>query len=256
VFASRHSRQDGPPFSQPDRVVDIAFTDRWGGVTTGPYATLDLTRQRAGDETGLAKNWSLLADAFEVLGFVSMRQVHSAQVEVVRSLDVTPPTCDALVTDTPGVALCVRVGDCVPLVLADVAAGVVAVAHAGRIGVTVNVVAATVRTMSALGADRVEAWVGPHICGGCYEVPATMRVEVAGSEPAAYACTTWGTPAVDIGAAVVAQLVRSGCAPVNVSPVCTRESDDFFSYRRQGRASGRQGGLVVLRHEAAEGGTR
>jgi polyphenol oxidase len=256
VFASRHSRQHGSPLHQPDRVVDIAFTNRWGGVTTGPYATLDLTRQRAGDETALAKNWSLLADAFGVLGFVSMRQVHSARVEVVRSLDVTPPTCDALVTDTPGVGLCVRVGDCVPLVLADVAAGVVGVAHAGRIGVTVGVVAATMRTMRALGADRVEAWVGPHICGGCYEVPATMRVEVAGSEPAAYACTTWGTPAVDIGAAVVAQLLRSGCAPVNVTPVCTRESDDFFSYRRQGRASGRQGGLVVLRRDAAEGGTR
>jgi polyphenol oxidase len=238
VFASRQSRHG---------TVDIAFTDRWGGVTTGPYATLDLTRQRTGASAELDTNWSLVAEAFGVEGFVSMRQVHGADIAIVRSLDVAPQTCDALVTDTPEVALCVRVGDCVPLVLADAAAGVVAVAHAGRPGVTVGIVSATVDAMNGLGAERIEAWVGPHVCGGCYEVPASMREDVARVEPAAYSCTTWGTPSVDIGAAVVAQLVRAGCSPVNETPGCTLESEDFFSYRRQGPASGRQAGLVVLR---------
>jgi copper oxidase (laccase) domain-containing protein len=74
-----------------------------------------------------------------------------------------------------------------------------------------------------------------------------MRDEVADSEPAAYSCTTWGTPSVDIGAAVAAQLVRSGCSAVHDVGVCTLESEDFFSYRRQGPSSGRQAGLVVVR---------
>jgi copper oxidase (laccase) domain-containing protein len=106
--------------------------------------------------------------------------------------------------------------------------------------------------MRGIGAASIEAWVGPHVCSGCYEVPAAMRGEVAAVEPVAFACTTWGTPSVDIGAAVVAQLTRAGCEPVREVTVggavpCTRESDDFFSYRRQGPSSGRQAGLVVLR---------
>jgi copper oxidase (laccase) domain-containing protein len=103
------------------------------------------------------------------------------------------------------------------------------------------------QAMSELGADDIEAWVGPRVCGGCYEVPAALRDEVASTEPAAYSCTTWGTPSVDIGAAVMAQLVRAGCSTINDLGVCTLESEDFFSYRRQGPSSGRQGGLVVLR---------
>jgi purine-nucleoside/S-methyl-5'-thioadenosine phosphorylase / adenosine deaminase len=237
VFASREFRAG----------LDVAFTDRWGGVCSGPYASLDLTRQRAGATHELDTNWSLLGKAFGVREFVTMRQVHGGDVVTVHASRTPAPTCDALVTDTPGVALCVRVGDCAPVVLADEAARVVGVAHVGRPGVTAGVIDATTQAMQALGAHTIEAWVGPHVCGGCYEVPTSMRDDVARVEPAAYAWTSWGTPAVDIGAAVNAQLRRAGCVRVHESATCTRESEDFFSYRRQGPASGRQGGLVVLR---------
>lgn len=237
MFARRESR----------RAVDIAFTNRWGGVSTGPFASLDLTRARDGATNELETNWSLLAEAFGVPGFASMRQVHGAEVATVSSIGSVPLTCDALVTGTPGVALCVRVGDCVPLLLADVAGGVVGAAHVGRPGVTRGVVAATLRAMHGLGAESIEAWVGPHVCAGCYEVPASLRDDVSDVEPAAFSSTTWGTPSVDLAAAVVAQLARAGCTRVDQMSVCTRESDDFFSYRRQGPASGRQGGLVVIR---------
>jgi purine-nucleoside/S-methyl-5'-thioadenosine phosphorylase / adenosine deaminase len=240
VFFARESRAG----------LDVAFTDRWGGVSSGPYASLDLTRKRTGATRELATNWSLLAEQFGVDGFVTMRQVHGAEVATVHSLDEPTPTCDALVTNVPEVALCVRVGDCVPVVLADADVGVVAVAHVGRPGVTAGVVDATIVRMRSLGAHAIEAWVGPHVCGGCYEVPEAMRADVVEVEPTAFAWTTWGTPAVDIGAAVVAQLGRNGCAPVHVVDTCTMESDDLFSYRRQGPASGRHGGLVVLRDPA------
>jgi YfiH family protein len=247
VFAGRHRREG------VGHTVEVAFTDRWGGVSDGTYASLDLSRARAGATQELATNKALLAKAFDVEGFVTMHQTHGAEVAQVDRLGSSSPRCDALLTTTPGVALCVTVGDCVPVVLADVDAGVVAVAHAGRLGVVAGVVPATLSSMRVCGAERIEAWLGPHICGGCYEVPAAMRDDVADVVPAAFCCTTWGTPALDIGAAVVAQLVRGGCDRVDESGPCTRESADLFSYRRQGGASGRLGGLVVLRHRAAEG---
>ena len=122
-------------------------------------------------------------------------------------------------------------------------------AHAGRPGVVVGVVPSTVAAMRERGASTIHAWVGPRVCGGCYEVPASMRDEVAAMAPAAYACTTWGTPSVDIGAAVISQLERAGCTVHDVA-VCTRESADLYSHRRDGASAGRFGGIVVRRDTA------
>ena len=226
--------------------VDVAFTDRHGGVSAPPFDSLDLTRSREGSEDEVRTNFARLAEAFEVDGFATMIQVHGAMVtEVDRPGPVVGP-CDGLVTTESGVALCVRVGDCVPVVLADAVNGVVAVAHAGRPGIVVGIVPAVVSAMRDRGADTIEAWVGPRVCGGCYEVPAEMRDEVAAVVPAAYACTTWGTPSVDIGAAVESQLTTAGCQVRQVA-VCTRESADLYSYRRDGVQSGRFAGVVVRR---------
>jgi copper oxidase (laccase) domain-containing protein len=72
-----------------------------------------------------------------------------------------------------------------------------------------------------------------------------MRDDVAAVEPASRATTSWGTPAVDVGAGVRAQLERDRVAVVDLSS-CTRESPDLFSYRRDGRASGRQAGVIRI----------
>ena len=72
--------------------------------------------------------------------------------------------------------------------------------------------AGTVARMRELGADRIPAWVGPHVCGACYEVPEEMRDEVAAVVPAAPSTTSWGTPALDLGAGVRAQLADAGVA--------------------------------------------
>jgi copper oxidase (laccase) domain-containing protein len=101
--------------------------------------------------------------------------------------------------------------------------------------------------MAALGADpgRIIAITGPSVCGRCYEVPAAMRDEVAAAVPEAYAETGWGTPAVDVAAGVRAQLLRAGVREVSASAVCTLESTDHFSYRRE-RTTGRLAGYVWL----------
>jgi copper oxidase (laccase) domain-containing protein len=101
--------------------------------------------------------------------------------------------------------------------------------------------------MVELGAEpaRIVARTGPAVCGKCYEVPDGMRAEVAAVEPAAYAETSWGTPAVDVTAGVHAQLERLGVRDRQQSPVCTLESHDHFSYRRD-RTTGRLAGYVWL----------
>jgi len=99
--------------------------------------------------------------------------------------------------------------------------------------------------MREAGAARLVAWVGPHVCGGCYEVPEEMRAEVSALVPAAYAETTWGTPALDIGAGVRAQLAATGVEVVDVGG-CTREDPLLHSYRRDGAAAGRLAGLVWM----------
>jgi YfiH family protein len=180
---------------------------------------------------------------------VRMRQVHGNDVAVVdrawlEARAAEPPRVDALVTDVPGVALVVRVADCVPLLLADPARGVIGAAHAGRLGLVAGVVPATVAAMRDLGAEELVAWVGPHICGRCYEVPDTMRADVAAVVPEAFAETSWGTPAVDVGAGVGAQLRAAGADVVDAE-LCTREDERLFSHRRHDL--GRLAGLVWVR---------
>lgn len=234
----------------PTGRVDVAFTDRHGGVSPPPFDSLDLTRSREGRDDELRTNLDRLAAAFGVDGFATMTQVHGAKVRDVHGPGPVGDPCDALVASDPDIALCVRVGDCVPVVLVNTRQGTVAVAHAGRPGVVAGVVPATVAAMRDSmqdgGAEVIHAWVGPHVCGGCYEVPAVLRDEVAAVVPAAFAVTTWGTPSVDIGAAVRCQLETAGCIVKDVA-VCSRESPDLYSHRRDGPSSGRFGGLVVRR---------
>jgi hypothetical protein len=100
--------------------------------------------------------------------------------------------------------------------------------------------------MRLLGARSIGAWVGPHVCGRCYEVPAALRDEVAAMEPSTASTTSWGTPGLDIGAGVVAQLERLGVLVDDVS-LCTLESPDLYSYRRDGAQAGRLAGLIRRR---------
>ena len=106
---------------------------------------------------------------------------------------------------------------------------------------------AAVEAMVALGAapSRIIARTGPAVCGRCYEVPAPMRAEVAEAVPEAWSETSWGTPAVDVTAGVHAQLGALGITDRQDSAVCTLESGDHYSYRRD-RITGRLAAYVWL----------
>jgi copper oxidase (laccase) domain-containing protein len=113
------------------------------------------------------------------------------------------------------------------------------------VGLGAGVLPATVARMAELGAGRITAWIGPHICGACYEVPAALQAGYCRVHPAALATTSWGTPSLDLGAAAAAQLAELGCTVVRVDP-CTRTTPTLHSYRRDGAASGRQAALAWL----------
>lgn len=239
MFAHRETRVGG---ADDSIVIDLAFTDRH--ATAGP---LDLTRVE-GEPSILQASVALVAKEFAPADdFVGMRQVHGSDVHVVDGAsDDSEVVADALVTRGRGVTLMVRAADCVPLLLADVERGVVGAVHAGRPGMVAGVVPRTLETMREQGAAKILAWIGPHVCGACYEVPAEMRRDVAAEVPEAFAETSWGTPSVDIGAGVRAQLDAGGVA-YEVNGRCTMEDPDLWSYRCEGAGAGRLGGLIRIR---------
>jgi YfiH family protein len=157
------------------------------------------------------------------------------------------PDTDALVTATPGLVLCVLVADCVPVLLADPVAGVVAAVHAGREGFRRGVVPAALSAMASLGARAryVTALLGPAVCGECYEVPAAMQAEVARIAPETAVRTRTGTAGLDLRAGVAQVLRKAGISEVVHDPRCTVEDPHLYSHRRDG-VTGRQAGLVWL----------
>ncbi|MFF1413212.1 peptidoglycan editing factor PgeF [Streptomyces sp. NPDC058289] len=231
----------------------FAFTDRWGGVSAVPYEELNLGGAVGDDPAAVRANRAAAAKALGIAPdrVVWMNQVHGRDVAVVDGPwgpdREEIPAVDAVVTARRGLALAVLTADCTPVLLADPVAGIAGAAHAGRPGLVAGVVGAAVEAMVSLGADpaRMVARTGPAVCGRCYEVPAEMRAAVAEVVPAAYAETSWGTPAVDVVAGVHAQLAEAGVADIERSPFCTLESRDHFSYRRD-RMTGRLAGYVWL----------
>lgn len=225
--------------------VGVAVTDRDGGVSRPPWASLNLADHVGDDPAAVAHNRQRLAVAVGVADVVTMRQVHGADVAVVDAVPPQVPTADALVTSTSGLALVVLVADCTPILLSDRRAGVIAAVHAGRKGLAAGVLPATIAVMSRLGArpDRVYAVVGPGICPDHYEVPEQMRAEVEADAPGSAATTATGAPAIDIRGGLLRQLHDGGVRRLAVLPQCTAEDARFFSHRRDG-VTGRFAGVI------------
>ncbi len=237
--------------------VELAFTDRHGGVSGAPFDSLNLGWSGGDDPQAMAENHRLLMDDFApgegIERLAELGQVHGREVAAVGPdgprHDVhghLHGIGDGLVTTERGVTLSVRAADCVPVLFADVDAGVIGACHCGRPGVVAGIVPATLAAMRDLGATTITAWVGPHVCGRCYEVPQQLQDDVVAVEPATRATTSWGTPSLDVGAGVRTQLERDGVTVVDLS-ACTRESSELFSYRREGKRSGRQAGVIRRR---------
>jgi YfiH family protein len=206
---------------------------------------LDLSVQES-DQGAQAIDQGALAMVMDSLDgdlrLAQMRQVHGCEVAVVSAPGWS--TADALVTTHPGLALLVRSADCVPVLLSS-AQGVIGAVHAGREGMALGVVPSIVDNMRLLGAQQISAWIGPHICGSCYEVPLDLQQRVGRLVPEAICTTRKGTSGLDLGAGVISQLHESG-VEVEYVGGCTLEGADFHSFRRDGEMAGRQAGIIWL----------
>jgi YfiH family protein len=212
------------------------FTDRRKGSSLGVYDSLNFGFHVGDDPGAVAANRALLGNT------QFMNQVHGNDVVVIDQLLDHEPTCDALITTTAGVSLAVMVADCIPLLL--ISEKVVAAVHVGRAGLVNNVAIKTIEKMRVLGAIDIHAILGPSICGRCYEIPLQMQQEVVATHPASRSTTSKGTPALDLPAGLIEELIAQGLT-YEASPICTQEDPLYYSHRRD-NPTGRFAGVVSL----------
>jgi len=225
-------------------------TTRAGGRSKSPYESFNLGGGVGDDAAAVAANRQRLADELGLARdrLVWMEQVHGRNAELVDGpVDGAVEATDALVTTEPGLALVALCADCVPVLLADQEAGVVAAAHAGRVGARVGVLLAALAKMVEAGADveRIEVLLGPSVCGECYEVPAAMQADVEVHLPGSACRTRTGTTGLDLRAGLWRQLADAGVARIGIDPRCTVEDSTLFSHRREG-TTGRLAALTWL----------
>lgn len=233
------------------------ISTRAGGVSVGPYESLNLGASVGDDEAAVAENRARLAIALGCSPerLVTTPQVHGKDVLLVD--EQSAPTAisvraDILVTDQPGYLLMQRYADCVPLLLWHPEAGAVGVAHAGWRGTAVGVAGRSVEAVGALAdgdIGGIRAAVGPSIGPCCFEVGAEV---IAQFPDAASAVTDGprGRPHLDLWTLNRRALERAGipATSVEVAEVCTRcNADTFFSHRALGYPAGRFGAAIGLR---------
>ncbi|AKK28361.1 peptidoglycan editing factor PgeF [Mycobacterium sp. EPa45] len=212
-------------------------TTRAGGVSAPPFDTFNLGDHVGDDPKAVAANRKRLAAAIGLAEdhVVWMNQTHSDHVALVDGprTDAVDDT-DALVTTTPQLALAVVTADCVPVLMSDARAGVVAAVHAGRVGAADGVVLRTLETMLANGAHTqdISVLLGPAVSGANYEVPAQMAADVEARLPGSRTRTAKGTPGLDLRAGIARQLIDAGVEAIDADPRCTVTDPKLFSHRR------------------------
>ena len=241
--------------------VTLAFTERTGGVSSAPYASLNLGARCGDDPARVAENRrrALAALGAEDLldRLVVPCQVHGDHVVVVRSAESAALAAaraeaesgaDAVVCTAADVPVLMCFADCVPVLL--VAPGAVAVAHSGWRGTIARIAEKAARTLCAEAgcapADLL-AYVGPHIGAADYEVSEELAARFAAEFGPA---VVPGERHLDLTAAVMAALASAGVGEKGVA-VChvstASATDRFYSYRAESGATGRHGAIALMR---------
>jgi len=234
------------------------FSLRTGGVSEQPFASLNLARNLGDDPAAVAENHRRLAHevGYAVEALYEVSQVHGKVVHAIdpamSPVEFRRREGDALWAKERDRAVGVRVADCVPILLASSESGAVAAIHAGWRGVEANVIGESVRALcGAVGLDpsTLIAAIGPHIGVEAFEVSdeVAQQIAVAVADPEVVV-TGEPRPHVDLARAVQGQLERSGLLAAQIERVqgCTyAEPARFFSFRREGQASGRHLAVIV-----------
>jgi len=239
----------------------IAFSERTGGRSAAPYATLNLSDRVGDGPAAVAENRRLLMSALGLDEATQGRlhsciQVHGADVVRVDEplADPVVANADALVTATPNIPLLVCIADCVGIIL--VATGprrAIAVVHSGWKGTLARIAAAAVDALHesyGAGPGDIVAYLGPYIGPESFEVDAQLAARFAAEFPGLEQTPgAGGIARLDLGAAVSQTLRDVGVAAeriVNLGVDTAQDPAHFYSYRAQDGTTGRQGALACL----------
>jgi hypothetical protein len=235
--------------------VRHGFFGRQGGVSHGPFASLNVSLRNADATANAVENRRRVVAALDAgaAPLLIARQVHGARCLVVEAAfdQQQPPEADALATRTPGLVLGVTTADCAPILMADPVAGVVAAAHAGWRGAKDGIIEATVAAARELGAsvDRLVTAIGPCIARTSYEVGATFEADFHNADRASrafFADGPSGRRHFDLAGYCAMRLSRCGVGSVDCLDLDTfADAERFFSYRRTTKAGERHFGLQV-----------
>ncbi len=229
------------------------FSLRTGGVSEGPFASLNLGRTVGDDSRAVAENLRRFASAVgvDLARVYEVSQVHGRAVALVDGREVAEVRsieADALVTRAEGCSVAVRTADCVPILIADTSSGAVAAVHAGWRGVVSRVLDAALDLLGAPPSSTI-AVIGPHI--RVFEVSDEVAAQIAAEAHGAEVVIAHEPrPHVDLALALRAQLAARGIDAANVDDVggCTlSEPDRFFSHRRDAGTTGRHLALIAAR---------
>lgn len=225
--------------------LDLGPDARTAGIraafTTRAAGNLGL---HVGDDAGAvhARRASLRHWAGQEVAFA--RHNHGTTILEGQRPGGSTPSGDGWCASGP-TAFAVIAADCLPILLHDASARVIAAVHAGRAGLLAGVVRESIAQMRRRGAERISAIIGPAICGECYEV----SPELAGAVRARGLPVTtsrWGTPALDLPGIATRELIDLGASVARYG-TCTLEDPRFFSHRSSDRMDGRHGALIVMR---------
>ena len=239
-----------------------AFTTRLGGVSTGEFASMNISLRPGEKRENVEKNLQILADTlgFDPKKLICTRQTHSDIVRAVTAEDYLGighhdyPECDALITAEPGVALRIFTADCTPILFYDPVTGAVGATHAGWRGTVADIAGKTVRAMAEkFGArpENIRAAIGPNIGQCCFQTDADVPqalLAALGRTAEAYIREENGKYYVNLKAANAEFLRRAGVAQTEISEDCTKcRNQQFWSHRITGNRRGSQGAIIVCK---------
>jgi YfiH family protein len=228
----------------PDASICHGFIGRSGGVSTGAFASMNLSYWVGDDERAVDKNWERIRREVRELELVArLNQVHGNVVHAAtRDTAGLRPAGDGIVTAEPGVMVGIFTADCVPILLVDSKRKIAGALHAGWRGVIADIADAGARSMVQLGAraSEIRAAMGPSIGQCCFEVDAELGERFGREIAGARNHTRAGRPGkafIDLRAVVRDQLEHAGLVAANIASIgpCTRcASERFFSRRAAG----------------------
>lgn len=238
------------------------ISTRRGGVSQPPWANLNLSHTKGDNPAHVAENQRRFCQALQVAAdsIVTAYQVHGTRVVQVTATEggQQQAQCDALITDSPGVALMLRFADCTPVLLYDPMHQAIGLAHAGWRGTVAGIATVTVTAMQqAFGSRPADllAAIGPAIGPCCYtvgqEVIAAVHAHL--SQPHTLLSTVDGQPHFDLWAANVQQLQACGVRTIELAGMCTAcHRDWFFSHRGEHGRCGHFAALLALQNGSAQ----